>query len=282
MKINEFRIRDPFILPYNGVYYLYGTRGYKAEGFDVRTSRDLVEWSEPKEIFVPTDGFWGKYDYWAPEVHLYKGKFYMFAGFKSDDHRRGTHILVCDSPDGRFQPLTDEPCTPRDWECLDGTLYVDESGKPFAIYCHEWLQCHDGEMCVQELSDDLKTPVGKPTVLFRASELPGVRSVRDESNFVTDGPFIVRLSHGRLLMLWSSFGKDGYIEAQTVNDSGNITGGWQLTSERLFEKDGGHGMVFTAFDGRRYFIMHSPNTDGLERAVLFPVEEKEGFLRIVK
>lgn len=27
MKFNEIHIRDPFILPHEGTYYLYGTRG---------------------------------------------------------------------------------------------------------------------------------------------------------------------------------------------------------------------------------------------------------------
>ncbi|MBO5160299.1 MAG: hypothetical protein J6B94_12050 [Lachnospiraceae bacterium] len=32
-------------------------------------------------------------------------------------------------------------------------------------------------------------------------------------SFVTDGPFLYRLSNGRLAMIWSSFSKGDYVEA---------------------------------------------------------------------
>ena len=51
MKLNEINIRDPFVLPVGGKYYMYGTRGSKifgyAIGFDVFVSEDLENWSEP-------------------------------------------------------------------------------------------------------------------------------------------------------------------------------------------------------------------------------------------
>ena len=59
MKREDINIRDPFILPYEGKYYLYGSRGSEvwednATGLDVYVSDDLENWSEPKEIFTRT------------------------------------------------------------------------------------------------------------------------------------------------------------------------------------------------------------------------------------
>ena len=59
MKREDINIRDPFILPYEGKYYLYGSRGSEvwednATGLDVYVSEDLENWSEPKEIFTRT------------------------------------------------------------------------------------------------------------------------------------------------------------------------------------------------------------------------------------
>ena len=55
MTFKDINIRDPFILPYDGKYYLYGTRGktawVAAEGLDVYVSNDLETWSEPHECF---------------------------------------------------------------------------------------------------------------------------------------------------------------------------------------------------------------------------------------
>ena len=106
MKREDINIRDPFILPYEGKYYLYGSRGSEvwednATGLDVYVSDDLENWSEPKEIFTRTADFWADRHYWAPEVYAYNGAFYMFASFKSSDRCRGTMVLKADKPDGK-------------------------------------------------------------------------------------------------------------------------------------------------------------------------------------
>lgn len=148
MKLQEINIRDPFILPYEGKYYLYGSRvdtPYEGHawgdqtGFDVYVSEDLENWSEPVAVFEKKDDFWAERDFWAPEVHQYKGKFYLFASFFAEGKCRGTQILVSDSPMGIFEPVSDGPATPVDWECLDGTLYVDKKGEPHIVFCHEWV-----------------------------------------------------------------------------------------------------------------------------------------------
>ena len=58
MKREEINIRDPFVLVYDGKYYLYGTRGAtcwgEADGFDCYVGTDLEEFEGP---FVPySDG----------------------------------------------------------------------------------------------------------------------------------------------------------------------------------------------------------------------------------
>lgn len=41
----------------------------------------------------------------------------------------------------------------------------------------------------------------------------------------------------------------------------------------MFEKDGGHGMIFKTFEGELRLVLHSPNGGGLERAHLFELED---------
>ena len=144
MKRNEIHIRDPFVLTEDGVYYLYGTRGTEswgdhATGLDVYVSRDLESWEGPYVAFMPPEGFWADQNFWAPEVHKYRGGYYMFVSFKNAEKCRGTQILRADSPMGPFVVHSDGPVTPPDWEALDGTLYVDETGAPYLIFCHEWV-----------------------------------------------------------------------------------------------------------------------------------------------
>ena len=81
MKASEINIRDPFILPDGGKYYLYGSRGYEAwgacTGLDVYVSEDLDEWSEPTAAFQRPADFWADKNFWAPEVHKYNGAYYI-------------------------------------------------------------------------------------------------------------------------------------------------------------------------------------------------------------
>ena len=283
MKFCDIHIRDPFILPDGGRYYLYGSRGGetwgRCTGLDVYVSDDLENWSEPTECFTPPAGFWSEKNFWAPEVHLYRGRYYMFASFISDTRNRGTQILAADSPMGPFVPHSDGPVTPEEWMCLDGTLYVDEKNTPYMIFCHEWVQVKDGEMCAVELTQDLKAPVGEPFLLFRASQLPGVREL-ESKDYVTDGPFMYRMESGKLLMIWSSFGAEGYLEAMAESEDNTLRGKWVNHEELLFSKDGGHGMIFRAFDGRLMFVCHSPNQPPHERPKMVEICEEGGLLKV--
>ncbi|MBZ0305121.1 MAG: glycoside hydrolase family 43 protein, partial [Anaerolineae bacterium] len=209
LKNADINIRDPFVLPMltEQQYYLYGTTGSEtwttsASGFECYTSPDLQSWEGPFPVFRPPANFWADRNFWAPEVHVYQGRFYLFASFKAPNLCRGTQILVSDRPQGPFLPISDRPVTPSDWECLDGTLFVDASHQPWIIFCHEWVQVGDGEICALRLSNDLKSAVGQPHLLFRASEAPWALEINSKGRkgYVTDGPWLHRLAGGQLLM----------------------------------------------------------------------------------
>lgn len=275
MKLNEINIRDPFILLYDDIYYLYGTRVGGQLGFDVYKSIDLIEWSEPKTVFEYQDGFWGEKNFWAPEVYLYDGRFYMFATFKGSKHRRGTSILVCDTPDGTFIEHSNGAITPSEWECLDGTLYINNQGVPYMVFCHEWLQTSDGEMCAVRLSKSLDKAVGEPFLLFKASQADWVRALDAEgTQFITDGPFMYRNSNGELFMLWSSKGEGNYTQGIAKSDNGEIDGNWNLKNV-LFKDNGGHGMFFKDKKGKLKFVMHCPNKTPMERPILIDITDKD-------
>lgn len=284
MKLNEINIRDPFIVPENGKYYMYGTRGLNCwarktadcMGFDVYISDDLENWSEPIEVFSPSADFWGTHNYWAPEVHKYNNKFYMFASFKNEERNRGTQILVSDTPDGKFIPLTDFPVTPAEWMSLDGTLYIDKNRQPHIVFCHEWSQISDGQICEMQLSPDLKTPVTEPRTLCKGSDPWWAR--KDHDSWVTDGPFLFRGESGKLYMIWSSFTDSGYVQAVSYSDNGDISGNWKHDLPLLAEKDGGHGMIFRSFDDKLYLVLHRPNKNPDERPVLTEIKEIDGKL----
>ncbi len=275
MKLSDIHIRDPFILPFEGKYYLFGSPGAYAwsgyDGFYCSVSEDLEEWTAPAKCFDPPAGFWATDNYWAPEVHYYKGRFYMLASFFAVGHMRATQILASDRPEGPYE-VWSCPITPGHWMCLDGTLYV-ENGVPYMVFCHEWLQVKDGRMCCVRLTDDLKAPAGEPKVLFTASE--PAWAAKDAESYITDGPFLHKLADGRLAMLWSSFlrEEDVYVQALAVSEAG-VEGPWHHCEKLVSGDNGGHGMLFTDFEGNLRFTMHAPNSPyGLERARLYYAEQ---------
>ena len=289
----DIQIRDPFVLPIASTrsYCLFGTTDpdcWKGPGtgFDVYTGTDLEHWDGPLPAFRPQPGFWGTTNFWAPEAHVYRGWHYLFATFKADGASRGTQALAAERATGPYRVHSPEPLTPRGWGCLDGTLHVDQDGMPWLVFCHEWTQVHDGEICAVRLSEDLTRPAGEPRLLFRGSEAPWTRSISrrgappDPADRVTDGPFLHRTADGTLLMLWSSFSDTGYAMGVATSASGTVEGPWRQAERPLVEKDAGHGMIFRAFDGRLVIAVHPPNRTPDERPVFLEAKERGGTLTL--
>lgn len=276
MKLSDFRIRDPFILPVpaENCYYMYGTTPTapgEPRRFDCHRSADLEEWSDPITVFKQNPDFWGTADFWAPEVHYWNRRYYMFASFKAEGIHRGTHILVADTPAGPFIPVSPEPATPPDWECLDGTLYIDDEGEPWIVFSHEWCQIQNGTICAQRLSMDLTERIGDAVTMFDAKSAPWATVCKGDT-YVTDGPFMLN-ANGELICMWSSFSANGYAAGFARALDNRIDGRWEHIAKPLAIENAGHSMCFSSLDGRkRYITMHQPNDSPMERAIILPFE----------
>ena len=295
LTLKDIYIRDPFIVPVaeEGVYYMYASsptteNGVTYGGMVAYKSKDLKTWTGPVRVFdVPRDN-WITGTVWAPEVHIYNGKYYLFATLNSDiiwkapekGHpaftHRATQVFWAERPEGPFRAFDEKvPHTPMGQMCLDGTLWV-ENGIPYMIYCHEWVEMMDGTMELVQLKDDLSGTVGQPIRLFCASAAEwSTGSARSDGQrtYVTDGCFLYRTRTGKLLMIWSSFKNGDYAIGIAESATGKVIGPWRQQKEPLFEKDGGHGMIFKTFEGELRLVLHSPNGGGLERAHLFEIED---------
>ena len=292
LTADEIRIRDPFVLVdrAGGRYILYASSG--PSGVQAYVSRDLANWERPVQVLTLPAGLCKSV--WAPEVHLYKGAYYLFTTLTQPDAepkpevmakdwqpsgvcQRGTWIFRSDSPLGPFKPLKEGPVLPRSLMTLDGTLTVDQ-GKPYMVYCHEWIQMRDGTMEVVPLKDDLSDRAGEPVRLFAASEAAG--AVQDpKRSYVTDGPFLYRSKTDTLLMIWSTFINGSYCVQVVKSESGRVTGPWKGHTP-LYQKHGGHGMLFRALDGRLMLALHQPNSGAPERLKLFELEDLGDTLKL--
>jgi arabinan endo-1,5-alpha-L-arabinosidase len=291
IRRQDIQIRDPFVLPLaeTGRYYLFGTTDRNAwegpgTGFDVYTGTDLDVWEGPYPAFRPDPGFWATTQFWAPEIHVYQGRYVLLASFKAPGACRGTEILIADSPLGPFRQHSHRPVTPSSWECLDGTLVIDDDKQPWMIFCHEWVQIGDGGMYAVRLHPDLTHAIAEPIRLFNASQAPWSRSfsggpAQPRVCFVTDGPFVHRCEDGTLLMLWSSGGAHGYAMGVATSTTG-VLGPWRQSGEAVYSKDGGHGMLFQTFGGKMMMALHAPNQTPHERAHFIPVSIANGLLSL--
>lgn len=273
-----YDLRDPCVLKANNRYYVFGTdwQGYysASQSLDGR----WIKLEQVVEVPADSDG-----DHWAPEVYEYKGVYYMFTTYKSKETgRRGCAIFRSDKPCGPYKLHSDGHVTPKEWDAIDGSLYVDKDGQPWMVFVHEWVSTDDnvGRMACAKLSQDLKAFISEPVELFRADDAPWA------AWDITDGCWVYRCQDDSLLMIWSNWDKDGYCIGVAKSASGEVTGPWEQMEERLFSKeslgdfDGGHGMIFTDYDGKLWLSLHSPNDGdvGIPRPLFIPIKEENNWL----
>ena len=154
IPLDSIVLSDPAILAdqKTKMYYMTGTGGR------LWKSKDLKLWTGPYQVAETDPDSWMGPNpmIWAAELHTYKDKYYYFATFTNRAviidtvkgnpiERRASHILVSDQPDG-YVPMKDPIYLPADKPTLDGTFWVDTDGKPYMVYCYEWLQNWDGTM----------------------------------------------------------------------------------------------------------------------------------------
>lgn len=297
--LSGWHVRDACVLADNatGTYYMSVPMGildgHRGTGVQMLTSTDLLHWTGPYTVFEAESDFWAHRGVWAPEIHRYRDRYYLFATFNTADSlpeqrpdwparvKRGSQVLWSDAPLGPYRPFDrTRPTLDPDLMTLDGTLWV-EDGVPHMVYSHEWVQIGDGAMEMVRLTDDLSATVAEATTLFHASEAPWVTaSTSHPGSWVTDGPYLYRTRTGTLLMIWSSFGEGGYMTGIARSESGTLAGPWIQQAEPLFARDGGHGMIFRAFDGRLVLALHRNNNTGREREELWELEDAGDTLRL--
>lgn len=306
VPVDSIRLSDPFVLAdeKTKTYYMTGTGGMMWD------SKDLKHWNGPYKVTETDPNSWMGPNpmIWAAELHQYKGKYYYFATFtnravKIDTvynnviERRASHVLVSDKPNGPYRPMQDETYLPDSIPTLDGTFWVDTDGKPYMIFCYEWLQNNDGTMEMIQLKDDLSGSLPYPNsteksggkLMFRASDSPWSKEKNDKGeivpNKVTDGPFLFRTGTGRLGMIWTSWIYKDYTQGVAYSESGTLEGPWVQEKEPITPRNYGHGMLFRTFDGKLLMSVHShKDVRGayLRRPCFFEVDLSGDKLKIVK
>ena len=270
ITLDSIRLSDPAILAdeATSTYYMTGTGGL------LWKSKDLAKWTGPYVVAKTDPESWmgPQPMIWAAELHHYKGKYYYFATFTNRDvvihnvkgnaiNRRASHVLVSDNPDGPYVPMEDDTYLPADIPTLDGTFWVDTDGKPYLVYCEEWLISWNGTMEKMELKPDLSGTTGKRKIMFFAHDSPWSKDQdqygREIPNKVTDGPYLFKTQTGKLGMIWTSWVLSDYVQGAAYSESGTLDGPWVQEKEPITPPNFGHGMLFRTFDGKLLMAAHS-------------------------
>ena len=256
----EHEIADPFVLKWNGEYYLY-TSGDPITAYQ---STDLIHWSAIGPVLQSSDKpeAWNQADVWAPEVVYRNGKFYMYytASRKSDDWRVGEMarrigVATSVSPRGPFVD-SGEPVTPG-WG-IDGTVFRDpDGGAEYLFYSYLYEPRLPGAGIVADRLTSWKTVAGKPSNITRGSEAwedkdgdPNNGSLR----YTNEAPTVTK-HHGRYYMMYSGGSWDlptyslAYATSDVTPEGGLAGAGWHkiippiLRSTPLVDAPGHNSLV---------------------------------------
>ena len=129
----EYGLSSPFIMRFNGEYYLYASTSENSNDSGVRgwKSSDLVNWETMTGEGLPTGYVVGKdkgatFKARAPEVYYYNGYFYMY---ESNNGGVGHFILRSKKPNGPFTSLNRSSLDSK----RDGTIFFGANDNPFFI-----------------------------------------------------------------------------------------------------------------------------------------------------
>ena len=274
LKAEDILIRDPYIVVYEGKYYMYGADGPNAFGgqmdsFPVWVSEDLENWAGPYTIFKNDGSFWADKQYWAPEIYYIDNEFYLYGSMGgSGRENKGIQLFKSKNPLGPFEPTTEYPFTPEEDDDIDATLY-EEDGKMYMVYS----QGADGIYAV-ELNHTLDGFASQQFKLFDVSECSWPVAAFG-GMVLNDGPCFYKTSTGKLICLFSSMSEDGYNMGIAYSDNGRLDGKWILSEERFdVGTDGGHCMIFENLEGQTMICYHAPNGKS-HPAFRYLIEDKE-------
>ncbi len=222
---------DPFVLRFNGRYYLYATSG--GASLLCWESDDLLTWTRAGNngnVLGVTDG--SLQSPWAPEVRYINGKFYLISSFSGQKHS----VLVSDSPTGPFVKHSD----PFYENCIDGSFFVDSDE---TVYC---TIASSLGIIVKRFNDELTD--------FKNDRFD-VTYQNTKLGRWNEGPYITKRS-GRYYLTYT--GVDCYAPSYRVNynyfDGESLDG---IFNSAAFSKQGGSILLST---GEEYMgLGHSAN-----------------------
>jgi GH43 family beta-xylosidase len=266
---------DPWVLEWQGVYYYTATTGRNLTLWKTHNMADLAH-AEKKVVWTPEPGHaWSK-DIWAPEIHRWNGKWYMY--FAADAGANETHriFVVENSNEDPMQGewvLKGKVADATDRWAIDASIF-EAAGKHYMIWSG-WKGAENGEQDIfiarmknPWTLDSERSLIAAPTYAWeKKGDLPKLHIN------INEGP--EALLHGRKIFIvysasacWEDDYALGMIEAGTHSNLLDPKS-WKKTDHAVFQKDAqagvygtGHNGFFKSQDGRDWIIYHANSAPG--------------------
>ncbi|HEY4355058.1 MAG TPA: glycoside hydrolase family 43 protein [Acidobacteriaceae bacterium] len=263
---------DPWVVQWKGFYYYSNTAGANLTLWKTTDITDLHH-AQKKAVWTPEPGHeWSK-ELWAPELHRWGNKWYIY--FAADAGKNATHrnfVVENDSDDpmegtwtfkGKVSDTTDK------W-AIDPTMF-EVHGQHYIVWSG-WKEDHDGEqdLFIAHMSnpwtiDSPRTLISAPTYVWEQhGDLPG-RHVN-----VNEGPEF--LAHGKKMFIvysasgcWTDNYSLGVLEASASADPLDAKS-WTKLDHPFLSTDAassafspGHNGFFKSPNGKEDWIIYHAN-----------------------
>jgi GH43 family beta-xylosidase len=263
---------DPWVVSWNGFYYYSNSTG---TNLTLRKTSDLanLKEAETKVVWKPEAGHpWSK-DLWAPELHRWGSKWYIyFAADAGDNTSHRIYVVENESSDpieGRWK-LLGQVKDPTDRWAIDATVFALE-GQHYMVWSG-WPGSSDGQqnLYIAHMSnpwtiDSQRTLISTPTYDWEThGDLPG-RHVN-----VNEGPEAL-LHQNKLFIVFSASGcwTDFYtLGALELRHGANLLDAqsWTKINHPFLSTDAdaggfgpGHNGFFQSPDGKQNWIIYHAN-----------------------
>ena len=280
---------------FDGRVYIYGS--HDRFGSKEYCANDYVSWSAPEDdlsdwrfegiIFRKDQTPWNTKNllYYAPDVvQGTDGKYYLFYSVQNSSI---ASVAVCDTPAGKFEYLGDVHfpdgrvygSNPEDWFLFDPAVLVDDDGR---IYLYAGSgQPSNGNfgheikgLFVMELSSDMLTIIGEPTIILPADfnpkrpnywEGPSIRHIGKWYYLVYPATDITGLNYAMSL-----FPDKGFIHKGPIHSSSDIGLNGRKLMNAAYPMGNSHGGM-VCVKGQWYIFDHRRTGETTNRQ---PVAER--------
>ncbi len=286
IKLGITNIGDPFVLKAGGEYYMYATSFI--DGFNCWHSKDLINWSQPVQVYKKSERSFGITDFWAPEVVEWNGKYIMHYTARNNNGSLRIGVAVSDTPMGNFVDVyAAAPMFDLGYAVIDGHVFIDGDKRYFYFDrdCSEYVVNGNNEshIFVAELDETLTKIVTEPALVAKPDQQ--WEKVSGDYRW-NEGAFVVKRDGYYYLMYSSGFYAAptyslGYAVSKSPlgpfikNESNPV-----LSSVKGELSGPGHNCVVKGPDNREYCVFHihtfedEPSQN--RQACMCPIEFKAG------